>query len=444
MLLSSLLATAACTTRHGPPAPVVRGGDYRGGGGTAGTVTAARPAPPAYGQPSFQTPPPSPPPQPPQREPPIVRTQLPPAPVTPSPRAALASAPIAPVSQSNPDSIVVQPGQTLYAVSREYNVPIRSLIEANGLTPPYHMTAGRTLTLPKVRQHIVRPGDTLYSISRRYGVDASTLALTNELQPPYTVKLGTGLILPAPVQPEVPQTAVAAAAPPPNDDASPPLPGTKPLPPGEAVAAVPPPDPSALPFPGAPPPAAEPPAQQQQTAAPPPPFQPSQPAAQPPAVAQAPSPPPDAEQPLPSAPRRSGRGFEWPVRGRILSSFGPSESGTHNDGINIAAPQNTPIVAADDGVVAYAGNELRGFGNLILLKHADGWMTAYAHCDTLYVSRGERVKRGQTIARVGATGSVGEPQLHFEIRRGTRALDPSTYLGPLQAAGGGGKDSGPG
>jgi murein DD-endopeptidase MepM/ murein hydrolase activator NlpD len=84
--------------------------------------------------------------------------------------------------------------------------------------------------------------------------------------------------------------------------------------------------------------------------------------------------------------------------------------------------------------VAYAGNELRGFGNLLLIKHADGWMTAYAHCDAVLVKRGDRVRRGQTIARVGMTGAVSEPQLHFEIRRGSRALDPMTYLPPTSTA----------
>jgi murein DD-endopeptidase MepM/ murein hydrolase activator NlpD len=92
------------------------------------------------------------------------------------------------------------------------------------------------------------------------------------------------------------------------------------------------------------------------------------------------------------------------------------------------------VLAASDGVVAYAGNELRGFGNLILVKHADGWTTAYAHCESISVKRGERVKRGQPIARVGATGAVSEPQLHFELRRGTRALDPQSYLPPVSTA----------
>jgi murein DD-endopeptidase MepM/ murein hydrolase activator NlpD len=147
-------------------------------------------------------------------------------------------------------------------------------------------------------------------------------------------------------------------------------------------------------------------------------------------------PEPEAEPPAaePLAPPRGGR-FVWPVKGRVLGGYGPGPGGTHNDGINIAAPTGTPVIAADDGDVAYAGNELRGFGNLVLVKHGDGWMTAYAHCDKLLVHKGDRVRRGQPIARVGATGSVSEPQLHFEVRRGTRALDPAGYL-PAEAASG--------
>jgi murein DD-endopeptidase MepM/ murein hydrolase activator NlpD len=121
------------------------------------------------------------------------------------------------------------------------------------------------------------------------------------------------------------------------------------------------------------------------------------------------------------------------VPGRPLASYGTGAGGTHNDGINIAAPAGTPVLAADAGVVAYAGNELRGYGNLLLVKHAGGWMTAYAHNFALLVKRGDRVKRGQEIARVGATGAVGEPQLHFEIRQGTRALDPGDHLPPPAA-----------
>jgi len=117
------------------------------------------------------------------------------------------------------------------------------------------------------------------------------------------------------------------------------------------------------------------------------------------------------------------------VKGQIISGFGPKKGGLNNDGVNIGAPAGTNVVAADNGVVAYAGNELRGFGNLLLIRHADGWVTAYAHNDKLLVKRGDTVKRGQIIAQVGSTGSVSTPQLHFEIRKGTDPVDPLKYLG---------------
>ena len=129
-------------------------------------------------------------------------------------------------------------------------------------------------------------------------------------------------------------------------------------------------------------------------------------------------------------PPLSGDRFLWPVQaGKIVLGYGPTSSGLHNDGVNIAAPSGTDVRAAENGVVAYAGNELRDFGNLLLIRHADGWMTAYAHNDALLVKRGDTVTRGQPIARVGQSGNVGEPQLHFELRRGTRPLDPLPYLG---------------
>lgn len=122
------------------------------------------------------------------------------------------------------------------------------------------------------------------------------------------------------------------------------------------------------------------------------------------------------------------RAFIWPVRGRVVEGFGSGRNGTQNDGINIAARAGAPVYAAAPGEVVYAGNELRGYGNLVLIKHEGGYLTAYAHNSVLLVHRGEHVARGQTIARVGATGSVREPQLHFEIRLGRSPVDPARYL----------------
>lgn len=120
--------------------------------------------------------------------------------------------------------------------------------------------------------------------------------------------------------------------------------------------------------------------------------------------------------------------FRWPVAGRILSSFGGVTGGERNDGINIAAARGEPIHAAASGVVTYCGNELKGYGNLVLIRHGNGYVTAYAHTDSIAVGRGDHVDAGQVIGTAGSTGDVDVPQLHFEIRRGVRPVDPRSLL----------------
>jgi murein DD-endopeptidase MepM/ murein hydrolase activator NlpD len=258
--------------------------------------------------------------------------------------------------QRSPVSVTVQRGQSLSGIAHAYHVPLRAVAEANGLSPPYRIQAGRTLIIPAASQPRAAP-------------------------PPSSVAA-----LPPPSQPVAPpQTPVPAPLPPvvsaPLTPASPPSSATEAIPPGASAPE---------------------------------------------------SPAPGAATPAPS---RSGDGaFSWPVKGRVLAAFGSKGDGTHNDGINIAAPKGAAVQAADAGVVAYTGNELRGYGNLILVKHPNGWISAYAHCDQILVKRGEKVTRGQVIARVGATGNVGEPQLHFELRRGNRPVDPGELLAPLPRA----------
>ena len=128
---------------------------------------------------------------------------------------------------------------------------------------------------------------------------------------------------------------------------------------------------------------------------------------------------------------RSNTKFRWPVNGRIISKFGPKSSGSHNDGINLAVPMGTSVKAAENGVVAYAGNELKGYGNLILVRHSDNWVSAYAHNRDLLVKRGDKVKRGQIIAKAGKSGTVNQPQVHFELRKGSRPVDPLKYMESL-------------
>lgn len=301
----------------------------------------------------------------------------------------------------------VERGNTVYSISRLYGVPVRAIIEANDLRPPYLLKVGDSLRIPDRRGHTVARGETVYSISRRYGVAMNELTRANGITPPYTIVVGQQLVIPAARSTE---TAVASSRQARSG--------------GDGGGGI---EVEELPSPSAAPTSPEPaPAPPSATAA-----SPSAPPAPKP-VAKATA---KQEEALPKPPSRAGSTFLWPVKGRVLSRFGSQEGGRHNDGINIGAGRGTTVVAAENGVVAYAGNELRGFGNLLLIKHADGYMTAYAHNDSLLVGRGANVEKGQPIARVGSTGSVGSPQLHFEIRKGRKAVDPLRYL-PRQAASG--------
>lgn len=344
-----------------------------------------------------------------------------------------------PPRESTPGEFVVRPGDTLYAVSRRTNAPLRALIDANNLHPPYALQSGQHLIVPHVRSYQVQPGDTLASVARRYGIGTNELVQANALTPPYGLRTGQVLVLPgggasptapamavasAPVQPSPiaprPTTAVETtnltppAAPPPI---GPPV--------GPTTIVPPPPAPTAA----QPPPVSSPPAPTQVASLPMPPA--SAPVAAEPASLTTVEPPAAPEE---AAPAHGGGRFLWPVRGTVVSDFGSKPGGLQNDGINISAPRGTAIHAADAGVVVYAGNELRGFGNLLLLKHRGGWVTAYAHAAELLVHRGDEVRRGQVVARVGSTGGVAAPQLHFEVRKGSHPLNPRDYLGPQTAS----------
>lgn len=284
-------------------------------------------------------------------------------------------------------------GDTVYGVSRRHGVPIRDVIEANRLTPPFTLKVGQVLLIPSPRRHIVRPGDTVYGISRDYRADLTELVRLNGIASPYTIAPGQSLILPT-------STASAGAGPAVAATAAPGEPGA----PGGSDSGT-----------GG---AADNGARNTQTAA----------------LSATVPPAPEIPAAIPTPPPRSGGKFLWPLRGQLIDGYGSKDGGLHNDGINIAAPRGTPIHAADNGVVAYVGNELRGFGNLILIKHAGGWVTAYAHTDEILVRRGATVQRGQVVARTGNSGNVSRPQLHFEIRQGTRAVDPMRLLGPPQNA----------
>lgn len=348
--------------------------------------------------------------------------------------------------------VTVQPGESLYAIARRNQVPLKALIDTNSLNPPYTLRPGQRLTLPRLRVHEVQAGETVTTIARRYSVSVSELVRTNRIDPPHTIRTGQLLVLPQPADPQPAPAAppapggaetrtAPAASPPPSQ----PIDRSDSPPPSLARPVIGTPTPSSqAPAPGAvqqlplglPLPTARPEprgAEPSQGRGDPPPAPTENPASRSaePEPPQAPVTEASTPQPRPAVgepPPRSGRLFQWPLRGTVVSDFGPKPGGLQNDGVNIAAPRGTPIRAAENGVVVYAGNELRGFGNLLLIRHEGGWMTAYGHAEELLVKRGDRIRRGQIIAKVGSSGNVASPQLHFEIRRGTRAVNPREFL----------------
>jgi murein DD-endopeptidase MepM/ murein hydrolase activator NlpD len=293
-------------------------------------------------------------------------------------------------------------------------VPASAILQANNLTPPGTIHPGQQLIIPRYNQspvagaappptravtpskaatsaaassqganpgvHVVAPGETLSKISRLYGKPLGDLAKANNIQPSAKLNVGDRLVIPG-----VRTSAARPKA-------------------GPAVAQAKPAAPAA----------------------------PKEPANEPPPSASVFAPVAEAPSAKDAAKSAEGTGslpkFRWPANGRVIAGFGPSTNGQQNDGINIAVPENTPVKAAEDGVVAYAGSELKGYGNLVLVRHPNGYVTAYAHAKELLVKRGDQVKRGQVIARSGQTGNVNAPQLHFEIRKGAAPLDPIKFL----------------
>lgn len=287
---------------------------------------------------------------------------------------------------------VVVAGDTLYSLSRQYNMTVDQLAKLNNLSEPYQLSVGQKLQVAAkgtssvqdslvVRKPVVSrgemrvelqeikiaPGDTLYSLSRKYSVPVNDLAVMNNIKPPFTLSVGQVLRVPDLQGKQVVQDKNQSV---------------------DMKAGV---------------------------------------------VAKEKSEPvkkisSDPSKKLPKITARSSSKFSWPLRGKILSEYGAKSNGLFNDGVNIAASKGTAIKAAENGVVAYAGNEVKGMGNLIIIQHDAGWMTVYAHMDSMNVRRGTKVSVGQVIGKVGETGKVDRPQLHFEIRKGTKAYNPSSYL----------------
>ncbi len=323
--------------------------------------------------------------------------------------------------------------ENLDVLSAKYGVPQEQILAANQMRGASDIRPGKVIVIPhrvamtpeaaarpipasfsQPMPEPVRPaagastytvvsGDTLYSISRRYGVTLRELAAANGLSPADSLRIGQRLKLPG-------GAATTVAAAPKPAEAAP-----------VRVASI---DPKMkLPT---------------RETTPTPPMASTDRA---PTVPSVPTVPVSKgfDRPDPVAASAaidkaadsgstSGTEFRWPVRGRIIAGFGSKPNGEKNDGINLAVPEGTAVKAAEAGTVIYAGNELEGYGNLVLIRHADGWVSAYANNRDLNVKRGDKVRRGETVAHAGMSGSVSSPQVHFELRKGAKPVNPLDYL----------------
>ncbi|WP_237180176.1 LysM peptidoglycan-binding domain-containing M23 family metallopeptidase [Rhodoplanes sp. Z2-YC6860] len=359
----------------------------------------------------------------------------------PPARAAAQSTPRSGWNWEGGTAITVQQGDTIDGIVRRYGVPASAIAQANNLPNGSALRPGQRLVIPKYEStgsttmasagpkpampigippsnapavggqhvHIIAPGETLMKLSRQYNKPLVEIARANHIPASTMVKVGDRIIIPG-VRGAPPQHLAARQT----------------VPQPAPVATIP-----AKPAPSfAQPQIAQPKIAQPKVAAPVPQRVATVPAA-PVAQSTANVVTPAAENPEPPKARDATAGlpsFRWPVNGRVIQAFGPKPSGQQNDGLNVSVPEGTPIKAAEDGVVAYAGNELKTYGNLVLIRHANGYVTAYAHASEILVKRDDTVKRGQIIAKAGQTGSVNAPQVHFEIRKGSTPVDPAPFL----------------
>jgi len=276
---------------------------------------------------------------------------------------------------------VVQPGDTLSAVVRKTGAGADVIAHDNDLEPPFRLRLGQKLKIPGGRYHTVRKSQSGIAIARAYQVEWSKIVELNHLKEPFTLREGQRLLLP-PAK-EVAKMTLEQRAAAFRIDLTDLATGSEPA---LAPTAKP-----ALPSPSA--------ARQ---------LAPTTPVAEP-TIAFA------------------GK-FDWPVEGRIIRPYGPTDYGGRNDGITLAAPRGTAIAAAADGVVMWVG-EHPSFGNVVLIRHGSGWITIYGNADKLLVKRGQAVTIGQTIARVGATGnSADQPQTFFEVLQGRKPVNPLRLL----------------
>jgi murein DD-endopeptidase MepM/ murein hydrolase activator NlpD len=260
--------------------------------------------------------------------------------------------------------VQVRAGDSLYDIATRYQVTPQSVIQENNLLAPYSLRVGQSLKITPPRVHVVRFGDSVNLISQRYAVSSFQLAQLNNLKAPFELTVGQRLQLPMSLDFSVLDSGVPEGAPD-----------------GTSTATV------------------------------------------------APAPTKTAVLRKKFVAPQLGQGvFSWPVEGEIITEFGPSARGVHNDGVNISSTPGAPVMVSATGTVAFVGENIKNFGKLVLVKHDGGIITAYAHLQDIAVREGQVLTAGDTIGSVGATGRVDRPQLHFEIRKSRQPIDPRSLI----------------
>lgn len=272
---------------------------------------------------------------------------------------------------------IVEPGDSLSLVAQSTGATVEIIARANGIAPPYLIRPGQRLLIPGGRYHVVRQGETGIAIARAYGVSWSRVVAVNGIADPYALRTGQRLLVPA----EATETREERAARF-HIDIDDILTGGEPALANNAQPVVPTASSARI------------------------------------------LPPTAAVQ----APVRLKEQFAWPARGSVVKRFGPGASGERSDGIKIAVPLDTPVLASAEGVVAYAGSDVPALGGVVILKHGNGWTSVYGHASQLLVQRGQAIKKGQMIALSGNSGFSDRPELHFELRQGRTPVDPVPRL----------------
>lgn len=318
-----------------------------------------------------------PPPPPRQERPEPARAQ--PVTAPPAPRPVWEARPVSPDARRiEASTYVVRSGDSLRSIAIRTGAGSEAIARANNLARPYTIVPGQTLAIPAGRYHAVREGETGIAIAIAYNVDWSRVISANALEEPYVLRPGQRLMIPD-TGPETREQRAARFHLDIDDIVTGGTPAVR---------------------------------------------ESARPARSTASAARAP-----AIRPI-AVPDRFVGQFRWPVAGTLVRRFGPGKSGERNDGIKIAVPLDTPVLAAADGVVAYAGSDVPALGGLVILRHGDGWTTVYGHAGQLLVQRGQSVKRGQTVALSGNSGFADRPEVHFEMRKGRIAVDPLPKLPP--------------